>query len=60
MLLSLEMNAQTQTLTFREALHGPPDIQDHLVVIFVAVPHISTYTRNVIVTIEYISKKTNM
>lgn len=62
MLLSLEIKlTQTQTLTFREPLHGPPDIQDYLVVIFVVLPHISTYsTRNVIVTITKISNSNNM
>ena len=38
-------HADTGTHTFREPLHGSPDIQEHLVVVFVVFPHISTCNR---------------
>lgn len=44
----------THRLTFREPLHGPPDIQYDLVIVLVVLPNISTCKRktNVIVTVS--------
>lgn len=60
MLLSLEIT-HAQTQTFREPLHGPPDIQEDLVIILVVLSHISTCNiRNVIITSISISSNSGI